>query len=126
MDDSTDRFPCPCCGHLTFGESPGSYEICNVCYWEDDALQLRWPEWGGAANTPSLIDAQRAYAVLGAAEARLVTHVRPPTSSESIDTGWRPIDPGLDDFERRGRRKRRWPEDLTVLYWWRPTYWRRR
>ncbi|MEU5943736.1 CPCC family cysteine-rich protein [Micromonospora sp. NPDC047548] len=23
-------FPCPCCGHLTFAEGPGSYEICPV------------------------------------------------------------------------------------------------
>ncbi|MFF1900798.1 CPCC family cysteine-rich protein [Streptomyces sp. NPDC058206] len=37
-------FPCVCCGHLTLGEPPGSYEICSVCFWEDDRVQLRWPK----------------------------------------------------------------------------------
>ncbi|QIG53715.1 hypothetical protein G6N82_05710 [Altererythrobacter sp. BO-6] len=27
--------PCPCCGFLTIGE-PASYEVCEVCLWEDD------------------------------------------------------------------------------------------
>ena len=27
--------PCPCCGYLTLDER-GGYEICPVCYWEDD------------------------------------------------------------------------------------------
>ena len=26
---------CPCCGCLTLGER-GGYEICPVCFWEDD------------------------------------------------------------------------------------------
>ena len=29
------RFPCPCCGHLTLNER-ASFEICEVCDWEDD------------------------------------------------------------------------------------------
>jgi hypothetical protein len=26
---------CPCCGHATLG-GRGEYDICNVCWWEDD------------------------------------------------------------------------------------------
>ncbi|MFF4227749.1 CPCC family cysteine-rich protein [Streptomyces sp. NPDC001820] len=26
---------CPCCGFVTLGER-GNYEICSVCFWEDD------------------------------------------------------------------------------------------
>lgn len=33
-------YPCPCCGYLQFGEPPGSYEICAICFWGDDAVQL--------------------------------------------------------------------------------------
>ena len=33
--------PCPCCGYLVFDEEPGSYSICPICYWEDDAVQLQ-------------------------------------------------------------------------------------
>lgn len=28
-------FTCPCCGYPTL-HSHGSYEICSLCYWEDD------------------------------------------------------------------------------------------
>lgn len=28
-------FACPCCGYLTLDER-GEFEICNVCFWEDD------------------------------------------------------------------------------------------
>lgn len=29
---------------------PGSYEICPVCFWEDDRVQFRWPAMSGGAN----------------------------------------------------------------------------
>jgi hypothetical protein len=50
----SDRYPCPCCGHVVFDEPPGSYAICPVCFWVDDPVQLRWPDWAGGANKPSL------------------------------------------------------------------------
>lgn len=36
-------YPCPCCGHLVHEAPPGSFQICPVCGWEDDLVQLRWP-----------------------------------------------------------------------------------
>lgn len=30
-----DRYACPCCGLPTIDE-PGIYDICAVCWWEDD------------------------------------------------------------------------------------------
>ena len=45
------KFACPCCGHKTFTEKPnGTYDICPVCFWEDDAIQLDYPNYEGAAN----------------------------------------------------------------------------
>ena len=32
---ATGSEPCPCCGRHTLGER-SSYEICRVCWWEDD------------------------------------------------------------------------------------------
>lgn len=122
MDGS---YPCPCCGHLTLGEPPGSYEICPVCFWEDDNVQLRWPTWAGGANKPSLIDAQRNFAAIGVCEERVLRHVRPPTQDEPREAGWRPI-VDEDNFEATGVKEAAWPDDLTVLYWWRPTFWRAR
>lgn len=48
--------PCPVCGFFMFSDSYGSYELCTVCDWEDDALQLANPLSGGA-NEP-LADCQ--------------------------------------------------------------------
>lgn len=116
--------PCPCCGHLTFDEPPGSYQICPVCFWEDDAAQLRWPMMHGGANRLSLIDAQVTYEEHGAMERRFVGNVRAPQLDEPIDAGWRRIDVARDSFEAFDNPSTEWPDDLTRLYWWRPTFWR--
>ncbi|HEY3469621.1 MAG TPA: CPCC family cysteine-rich protein [Amycolatopsis sp.] len=124
--DTPAEYPCPCCGHRTFDEPPGSFVICSVCFWEDDRVQLRWPDWSGGANSPSLIDAQQAYAEIGATDHRFTRHVRRPHESEPLDDGWRPVDLAVDDFEPLGVHEAPWPGDLAALYWWRPTFWRRR
>ena len=48
------NFPCPSCGFEVFSEPPGSYEICELCGWEDDHVQLRFPAMAGGANKSSL------------------------------------------------------------------------
>jgi len=94
-----DRFPCPCCGHLVFREAPGSYDICPVCFWEDDLVQLRRPDLAGGANRPSLIEAQQHYQQIGATEDRLLAHVRPASPEEPIAMRWRVFDPVVDIIE---------------------------
>jgi len=98
------RYPCPCCGHLVFVEPPGSYDICNVCFWEDDNIQLRWPDYEGGANGPSLIESQQNFAAQGAMEQRFLGLVRPPAEDEPREPGWRPIDIATDSFELRGHK----------------------
>lgn len=50
---------CPSCGFKTIGDSNyGSYEICPVCGWEDDAVQLANPTSGGGANKSPLSESQ--------------------------------------------------------------------
>ena len=117
-------FPCPCCGHHVFDEPPGSYAICPVCFWEDDAVQLRWPDYRGGANGPSLIEAQQTYALVGAMEPRFISKVRFPAPNEPLDAKWRPINLVIDDFEPRAVKEEPWPDDDTALFWWRPTFWR--
>ena len=118
-------FPCPCCGHVVFNEPPGSCDICAVCFWEDDNVQLRWPDWAGGANKPSLIESQHNYAREGAMEFRFTGLVRGAAPDEAVEGGWKPIDLSRDCFEPRGVKDAPWPDDLTVLYWWRPTFWLR-
>jgi hypothetical protein len=119
------RSPCPCCGHLVHDDGPGSSLICPVCFWEDDPLQLRWPHYAGGANKVSLVEAQRNYQSVGAKQVERLEHVREPGEDEPVDAGFRPIDPTIDSFEETFVQEEAWPEDRTVLYWWRPTFWRR-
>jgi len=120
------NWPCPCCGFDTFDEPPGSYASCPICFWDDDAVQLRWPELRGGANHVSLIDGQRNFVLVGASDPRLRAHCRMPRVGESIEPGWRPVDPQLDNYEREfGGVPALWPDDLDALYWWRRTYWRK-
>ncbi len=120
-----DVFPCVCCGYLVLSEAPGSYDICPICFWEDDLVQLRWPDFGGGANRYSLIEAQQSFRLHGVSEMRLLRFVRPPSQGESREAGWRPVDAALDAYERDGSRKADWPTVATDLYWWRPSYWLR-
>lgn len=82
-------------------------------------MQLRWPDSARGANRPSLIEAQATFKVLGACEERFVAMVRPPRDDEPLDPNWRPIDSERDHFEAKGRQEAPWPDDSTVLYWWR-------
>jgi hypothetical protein len=65
MSVEAASFPCPSCGFEVFSEPPGSFEICEVCGWEDDHVQLRFPALRGGANKLSLAEHQdRTLAVL--------------------------------------------------------------
>ena len=129
MTTANAKYPCPSCGYLMFAEPPGSYDICKICFWEDDSVQLRDPHYRGGANAPSLLESQRNFQEFGACERRFVAQVRPPNDRDTRDPGWRPADPTHDNLEHclpEGGWEGPWPDDWTVLYWWRPNYWRRR
>lgn len=121
--EQASLFPCVCCGYITV-DALGSYDICPVCHWEDDIVQLRYPMLAGGANPNSLIDAQANFVATGSSHPRRAVRVRPPAADEFRDEGWRPLELARDNFELE--RGGTWPSDYTALYWWRPTYWRRR
>ena len=77
------RYACPCCGYLTLGEPPsGTYEICEVCFWEDDGVQFRNPQYEGGANKVSLNDARKNFLAHGVSEIRFKSDVRSPRPEE--------------------------------------------
>lgn len=119
---TAQEYPCPCCGWLVFREPPGSYDICPICFWEDDLVQLRWPDFGGGANGPSLIDAQAIFAERGAMEERFLRHVRAPAPTEQHDPEWRPFDPEVDTIEGHVQGQdygMKYVEHRTAYYYWR-------
>lgn len=80
---SEPRYPCPCCGYLTLPKSPpGTYQICEVCFWEDDGVQFDDPDYEGGANKLSLRQARANFREFGVSELRLKTNVRPPRPDE--------------------------------------------
>jgi len=77
------RYSCPCCGFLTMtSETRDSYDICPVCFWEDDPVQFENPDWEGGANRPSLRQAQHTYKTTGVFDPSWINFVRPPTDAE--------------------------------------------
>lgn len=80
------KYPCPCCGFTVFDQEPGSYDMCPVCEWEDDEVQLRHPGMTGGANGYSLWQEQQ----------RILKHY-PPEVREAKgyvrDRRWRPLMP---------------------------------
>jgi hypothetical protein len=104
-----------------FEDGPGSDEICPVCFWQDDIVQLRWPNLSGGANRPSLIDAQKNVSRLGAVEERLVQYVRPAKAAEPVHPSWRPFDAECDVIEERRSGfdyGTSYADDRTTYYYW--------
>jgi hypothetical protein len=104
-----------------FEDEPGSDEICPVCFWQDDIVQLWWPNLGGGANRPSLIEAQENVGRFGAVEERLVQYVRTAKASEQLDPAWRPFDPDADAIEEHRSGfdyGTTYADDRTAYYYW--------
>ncbi len=70
---------CPCCGCKTISEE---YDICPVCFWENDPIQDMYPDCSGGANNVSLIEAKKNYKEFGAIEKRFLNVVRKPYDDE--------------------------------------------
>ena|SRR5579872_1050316 len=74
---------CPCCYCKTLGHR-GEFEICPVCFWEDDgqddfdANEIR----GGPNGKLSLTLARVNYQRFSACEERMIKHVRPARPGE--------------------------------------------
>lgn len=94
------KFACPCCGCLTLDER-GGYDICPVCFWEDDAYiiikdgeikavrverEISDEELldvpSGANHGLTLREGRDNYQRFGACEEDMKRHVRPPRKEE--------------------------------------------
>jgi hypothetical protein len=76
-DVGVPTYRCPCCRSLTLC-GRAAYEICPVCFWEDDgqddhdADEVR----GGPNRSLSLTQARANFRQFGASDRRLLPHTR--------------------------------------------------
>ena len=108
-------FPCPGCGFVVFREPSGSYDICPLCNWEDDHVQLQNPGMQSGANGNSLFEWQ--VRTLKGMPLSLAE-----TRGYNRDASWRPLRPeectprpdsprsGMDYFLAAS-------QDAPVYYW---------
>ena len=82
--EAAKKHKCPCCGYYTIDLDQGypCYDICPVCFWEDDPIQRKDETYGGGANKVSLIEARKNYQKFGACEAAMLQYVRRPNADE--------------------------------------------
>lgn len=87
---SNGKFYCPCCGYNTLNEPPGgTYKICDICFWEDDPIQLDDPDYEGGANRVSLNQGQQNFEKYGACEKEMVKMVTKPTKHNVRNPEWK-------------------------------------
>jgi len=72
-------YRCPCCMCFTLS-GPGRYDICPVCFWEDDGTT---GEHGFSPNYGVTLDeARENYRTIGASKEHDVQYVRKPEPEE--------------------------------------------
>lgn len=77
------KYKCPCCGCFTFEEKPsGNYDICPVCFWEDDPIAYDDLDEVCGCNGVSLSQAKQNYIAFGACRKDMVIHTRKPYKDE--------------------------------------------
>lgn len=76
-------YRCPCCGCLTLDER-GGFEICAVCFWEDDGQDDSDADTirGGPNGSLGLTQARQNFREFGACDRKSLEHVRKPTEDE--------------------------------------------
>lgn len=81
-EKKTKKRKCACCEYYTLEDVQGGFEICPVCFWEDDASQNSDPEFTGGANKVCLREAQENFEKFGACTESAVPFVREPSAEE--------------------------------------------
>jgi hypothetical protein len=88
-----NKITCYCCGYKTLTEGPGEYDICPVCFWEDDGKGFIGSNEPSSANHGlRLSEAQTNFVKYGAASPNHKDNVRPPRANEPRDESWKPFD----------------------------------
>jgi hypothetical protein len=87
-DAESGPYRCPCCGFITLAER-GAFEICDVCYWEDDGQDEHDVDVvrGGPNHDLSLSLARQNFGAIGACNEYCAQFVRAPRPEEHPESG---------------------------------------
>lgn len=77
-----EKYKCPCCGYYTL-DSKGLYDICPVCFWEDEEVEDH-NEYN-QCNRVSLSEARQNYLKFGSCTKDMRRYVRRPKSYEKVE-----------------------------------------
>jgi hypothetical protein len=84
------KVTCFVCGHRTL-EERCDWEICPVCFWEDDVLVSTTDRSSPANHGMMVSEAQANYMQYGAVSREFIANVRSPRPDEELDEGWAPL-----------------------------------
>lgn len=74
---NTAKVQCDCCDYFTLDDG-ADYEICPICFWEQDAFGISEPdEASGPNHGLSLREGRKNFVELGASSAQFVEKVVP-------------------------------------------------
>ncbi len=80
---------CPCCGYRIFREETiSTYDICPICFWEDESLVKKSIDEAYGPNHVSLTQAQRNFLDFGAKEKKTEENTREPKEDEIQHPEW--------------------------------------
>ena len=85
---------CPVCGYRVFEEGPpGTWDICPICFWEDEPYPLDEPDTvtGGPNKDLSVTRARENFRRFGAYREGIVEHTRAPRADDDRHPDW-PVD----------------------------------
>ena len=68
------RFRCPCCDYVTLSQR-GHYDICPVCFWEDDGGDIDRADAHSGPNHMTLREGRDNFERFGACEERFTSRV---------------------------------------------------
>jgi len=82
--DDGSLYHCPCCHYKTLGER-GGFELCPICFWEDDGQDDHDADIirGGPNSNLSLSQARQNFVEFGAYTRSALQYVRAPKLDES-------------------------------------------
>ncbi len=74
FEPTGDELQCPCCDYFTLGER-GGYDICLICFWEDDGIDLDNIDKHSGPNHITLRQGRQNFMKFGACDSAMVKNV---------------------------------------------------